>query len=126
MNMKYKTILLSAASALLFSASASATMSADHAYEAGLAAAMDYRYSEALVQFQLAAKQGNREAQRTIGLMLLYGDRLYGADVHRNDEEAIHWLNLAKTSGDKTSAFVLQKLALRDLGRRVVVGSDSK
>jgi TPR repeat protein len=85
MNMKHKTMLLSAALALLFSAtaSASATTSADHEYEVGLAAAMDYRYSEALVQFRLAATQGNLDAQRTIGLMLLYGDRLYGADVHR-------------------------------------------
>ncbi|WP_296506438.1 hypothetical protein [Rhodoferax sp.] len=113
MNMKYKTMLLSAASALLFSTSASATMSADHAYEIGLAAAMDYRYSEALVQFRVAATQGNRDAQRTIGLMLLYGERLYGADVHRNDEEAIHWLKSASASGCETSSFVLQKLALR-------------
>jgi TPR repeat protein len=117
MNMKHKTMLLSAALALLFSAtasaSASATTSADHEYEVGLAAAMDYRYSEALVQFRLAATQGNLDAQRTIGLMLLYGDRLYGADVHRNDDEAIHWLKLAKTSGDETSAFVLEKLARR-------------
>jgi hypothetical protein len=55
MNMKYKTRLLSAASVLLFSASASATLTADHEYEVGLAAAMDHRHSEALVRFRFAA-----------------------------------------------------------------------
>jgi TPR repeat protein len=111
--MMYKTIMLSAASALLISMPAAATMSADLAYEVGLAAATDYRYSDALAQFRVAAQEGNRDAQRTLGMMLLYGEHLYGADVHRDGGEAIHWLKSAASSGCEVSTFMLKKLDLQ-------------
>lgn len=65
-------------------------MSVDHAYEVGLEATRDYHYAEALLHFHLAAEEGNRDAQRTIGLMLLDGERLYDSAIQQNHEQAMH------------------------------------
>src|SRR5450830_1449739 len=79
--------------ALFFSTSA--TMAADRSYELGMEAATNYRYAEALMHFQAAAERGDQAAQRNLGLMLLYGERLYGNDVRRDHEQAKRWLQTA-------------------------------
>lgn len=80
-------------------------------YELGLEAADNYRYSEALMHFQRAAEQGERGARRNLGLMLLYGDRLYGKEVGRDQEQGKRWLQLAATDGCEVSTFMLKVMA---------------
>lgn len=86
----------------------SASLAADGAYERGVEAAENYRYSDALMHFQVAAERGDRSAQRNLGLMLLYGERLYGNDVRRDHEQAKRWLRIASDNKDEVSSFLLR------------------
>ena len=70
----------------------------------------DYRYAAGLVPLRQAATAGNRDARRTLGLMLLYGEALYGAEVPTRREEGLHWLRLAAGDGCDVSKHVLAKL----------------
>lgn len=79
-------------------------------FGAGIDAASDYRYSEALGYFRNAAKLGNLDAQRSAGLMLLYGGALYGQEIRANRGEALQWLGLAAKGGCRVSAYVLARL----------------
>lgn len=79
--------------------------------ERGLDAAENYRYAEALMHFQQAAEQGDRGARRNLGLMLLYGDLLYGKEVGRQREQAKRWLQAAAAEGCEVSTFMLKVLA---------------
>lgn len=81
------------------------------AYESGLDAVENYRYGEALMHFQQAAAQGERGARRNLGLMLLYGELLYGKEVARNREQGKHWLQAAAADGCEVSAFMLKVMA---------------
>ena len=82
--------------------------------EAELAAALDHaadhRYAIALAHFRLSAEQGNVQAQRSLGLMLLKGEPLYGGEVPGNRVEALRWLSLAADKGCGVSKFVLARL----------------
>ena len=75
----------------------------------GQGAASDYRYAEALAGVQEAARQGSREAQKISGLMLLYGERLYGEEVRADREQAIKWLTAAAAGGCEVSAHLLRR-----------------
>lgn len=79
--------------------------------EKALEAASEYRYAQAMTHFRGAAEQGNVDAQRSSGLMALYGDRLYGSAVPRNRTEAVKWLNLAAKGGCEVSSYMLNHLA---------------
>jgi TPR repeat protein len=79
-------------------------------YDLGLDSAEDHRYSAAYSHFLIAAEAGNREAQRTVALMLLYGESVYGPEVKRNREQAVHWFKVAAQNGCQTSAYMLRKL----------------
>jgi len=70
----------------------------------------DYRYAAGLVPLRKAAEAGDRAASRTLGLMLLQGEALYGAEVPRNREEGLRWLRLAAADGCEVSKHVLAKL----------------
>lgn len=98
------------ASILLLSSLTTAAVAANAEHEAGLEAASEYRYAKALSHFQAAATQGDREAQRTSGLMLLYGHRLYGHEVATDRAQAVKWLNAAAAGGCQVSAAVLRQL----------------
>ena len=100
---------LGTAAALLFATPAA--FAADPSYERGLEASSNYRYSEALMHFTAAAEQGHRDAQRNLGLMLLYGDLLYGRDISRNRKQAKRWLQAAAANGCDVSSFMLKVLA---------------
>ena len=80
-------------------------------YELGVEAAANYRYAEALMHFKQAAEQGDRDARRTLGLMLLYGGQLYGKEVERNPEQAKRWLRAAANDGCEVSTFMLKGMA---------------
>jgi TPR repeat protein len=104
-------VLAGAAMAILMSMTLSApALASDQEYEAGLVAAGEHRYAQALSHFQAAAVQGDRNAQRTSGLMLLYGERLYGAEVHADKLQAMKLLRAAAQSGCEVSARMLSQL----------------
>lgn len=89
---------------------------ADAAYEAGLQAAQDFHYAQALDYFNQAAERGDRDALRSAGLMLLYGQDLYGEEVHKDWITAVHLLAEAALKGCSVSARVLRQLEVRDHG----------
>lgn len=68
-------------------------------------------YAEAFAHYRAAAEKGDRNAQRTTGLMLLYGERLYGSQVRQDVDEAKKWLSRAAANGCETSAYMLRRLA---------------
>ena len=76
-------------------------------YELGLEAAANYRYAETLAHFLAAAERGDRNARRAVGLMLLYGDLLYGQEVPRDREQGRRWLRLAADDGCEVSASMI-------------------
>ena len=86
-------------------------IAANPSYERGIEATNDYRYSDALMHFMAAAEQGDKEAQRNLGLMLLYGDRLYNGEISRNRAQAKRWLEAAANQGCQVSAFMLKMMA---------------
>lgn len=88
---------------------ASTAWSAPHAaYGLGQEAIADYRYGEALAHFRQAAEHGDRDAQRILGLMLLYGESLYGQEVLRDPLQARRWLGDAARNGCEVSEFLLR------------------
>ena len=109
MRIRRRIFSFCTAAALLFSATAA--MAVNPSYELGLEASSSYRYSETLKHFTRAAEQGDRDAQRSLGLMLLYGERLYGRDVPRNHEQAKRWLQAAAGQGCAVSSFMLKAMA---------------
>lgn len=78
--------------------------------ELALGDAADYRYASALSHFRLSAAAGNVQAQRSLGLMLLTGEALYGNEIRGNRVEAVKWLSLAASNGCGVSKYVLARL----------------
>ncbi len=79
-----------------------------------LASAMEmfaeHRYAAGLVPLQKAAEMGDRDARRTLGLMLLYGQSLYNTEVPTNREQGLRWLRMAAGDGCEISKYMLTKL----------------
>lgn len=69
-----------------------------------------HRYAAGLVHLRKAAETGDRDARRTLGLMLLYGEALYDDEVPTNRKDGLWWLRLAAADGCETSMHVLAKL----------------
>ena len=88
----------------------------DAEYEAGLREAQELRYAQALDHFNQAAAQGHRDALRTAGLMLLYGQDLYGEEVQKDWITAMHLLAEAAAQGCAVSAQVLRQTKPRRFG----------
>lgn len=80
------------------------------AFERAQEAIADHRYAEARSQLQLAAEQGDRDAQRSLGLMLLYGEALYGPQVRADRAQARRWLQTASERGCEVSSFILKHM----------------
>ena len=78
-------------------------------YEAGVEAMHDFHFEEAQAHLERAAGQGHRDAQRTLGLMLLYGENLYGPTVHRKTGKAVAMLKQAADQGCEVSRFGLAR-----------------
>lgn len=78
-------------------------MAAEEAFE-------DYRYAAGLFHVRKAAEAGDRGARRTLGLMLLSGEALYGPEIPANRDEALRWLRLAAAEGCAISKHVLGKV----------------
>jgi TPR repeat protein len=96
---------------LLWSAADRAVASDGQAqYDAGLEASAQMDYAQALTHFKQAAALGNRDAQRTGGMMLMYGAALYGNDVPTQQAEAVALLKAAADAGCEMSYFLLTRL----------------
>lgn len=78
-------------------------------YAAGLEATTEQDYARALGYFQQAAALGHRDAQRNSGMMLMYGEALYGAAVPTRKAEATAWLKAAAGAGCEMSAYLLNR-----------------
>lgn len=109
--MKTRRHLFMTCTAMALLCPISTAFAANPSYERGIEATNDYRYSEALMYFTAAAEQGDKDAQRNLGLMFLYGDRLYDGDIPRNRKQAKRWLEAAASQGCKVSAFMLKVMA---------------
>ncbi len=93
----------------------SGSFAASDAYLEGVAAQADYRYAQALDKFLVAANEGNPHAQRKAGLMLLYGERVYGMEIKQNRPLAIQLLKQAASGGCEVSQHMLTKHHLAGL-----------
>jgi TPR repeat protein len=58
-----------------------------------------------------AAEAGSRQAQEMLGLMYLYGSRLYGDGVAKNMNEALRWLELAAKQDSMLARQLLRRSA---------------
>lgn len=70
----------------------------------------DGRYGVALTHLIVAADQGDVDAQRTAGLMLLYGEQVYGAEVIRDVARAKVLLSRAAANGCEVSKHAHSRL----------------
>lgn len=70
----------------------------------------EHRFSAGLLHLKKGAESGDRDARRTLGLMLLYGEALYSTEVPTDRAQGVRWLRLAATDGCETSRYVLSKL----------------
>ena len=70
----------------------------------------EHRYAAGLVPLQMAAEVGDRDARRTLGLMLIYGQSLYNTEISTNREQGLRWLRMAAAEGCETSQYMLAKL----------------
>ena len=109
--MSIKRIIVICCNATVLLLATSVAFAVNPSYERGVEANEDYRYSEALMHFMFAAEQGDPNAQRNLGLMLLYGERLYSRNVPRNHEQAKRWLLAASRQGCEVSSFMLKVMA---------------
>jgi len=115
MEIKRHILMCGIAAALLFPTTAIMANSSD--YDLGQQASESYQYSVALMHFAAAAEHGDKDAQRNLGLMLLYGERLYGAEVHADQPQALRWLKLAASQGDEVSALMLRRHSVPKINR---------
>ena len=76
--------------------------------EPALAAYERSHYAEAVDLLRPPAEGGNPRAQEMLGLMHLYGSRLYGAQVPRDLEQARYWLRRAALAGSAVARHALQ------------------
>ena len=97
------------AGALALGAAAAMASDGEQSYQAGVQAAEDLRYAEALRHFSQAAAEGHAPAMRTAGLMLFYGEKLYGPEIRQNRGSAIRLLRQAAGLGCEVSASVLKQ-----------------
>lgn len=95
-----------------------AMASGDAELALALDAAADYQHGLALVHFKRAGAQGNVQAQRSAGLMLLSGESLYGDEIRADRAEALRWLTLAAANGCGVSKLILTRIGKRTLSFR--------
>ena len=74
-----------------------------------------YRYGQALAPLERAAQSGNRQARLSLGMMLIYGESLYGQEVPSRYLAGVEWLRLAARDGCEVSSHVLTKLEKRSM-----------
>lgn len=77
---------------------------------AARAAFDDRQYLRALTQLRVAADKGNSRAQCISGLMLLYGEELYGVEIKTDRPGAVRYLKEAAIQGDEIATFMLKSV----------------
>ncbi len=106
----HRMLAVATTATLLALASGQAFAHGDEAVARAQEAIQDYRYDQALAHYREAAQLGNRFAQRTLAMMLLKGEALYGKEVAADRTEAIKWFTAAAEKGCGVSKFMLTKL----------------
>ena len=82
---------------------------ADDAYDRAMEAAEAWDYAEAASWLRIAAERGDVRAQERLGLMLVHGERLYGAALRSDPDEGLEWLERAAARGSDVARFVLAR-----------------
>ncbi|MCU0896640.1 MAG: hypothetical protein MUC55_03975 [Burkholderiales bacterium] len=83
---------------------------ADDAYDRAMDAAEAWDYAEAASWLHVAAERGDVRAQERLGLMLVHGERLYGAALRSDAAEGLEWLERAAGRGSDVPRFVLTRV----------------
>lgn len=109
-----KRIVTSVALAVVVCALPLAAM-ADARADAGFAAAEDFDYAGALEHFRAAGEAGDVQGARIAGLMLLYGETLYGPAVKQDRAAAIKLLRTAAAGGCEVSAAMVRKVSMEGI-----------
>lgn len=89
------------------------TTAASPAFERALESMEASHYLEARQYLQSAAEQGDRDAQRSLGLMMLYGETLYGKEIPADIQQARRWLQTASKQGCEVSYHMLKTMDAR-------------
>ena len=100
--------LLSSSSLLPVAGFAQSTVPGSYAQ--GLALYEDQRYVDAISALCIAAEDGDVRAQRLLGMMYLYGEKLYGSAVPRDYGMALSWLYRASAQGDDVAIWTLARI----------------
>lgn len=90
------------------------TASAETATEAAQEAYAKQHFAIALAEYRRAAEAGERSAQEIVGLMYLYGPRLYGTAVDRDVAAAKLWLCRAAAQQSEVARYVVARLDERE------------
>lgn len=104
---------IAAVSALLLTTAHAEQDPVHQEYEQAMEAAFNYQYGVARMHLESAARNGYPQAQRNLGLMYLFGERLYGDGMLRDLAQARQWLQKAAEGRDEVALFVLRMMAIR-------------
>jgi TPR repeat protein len=121
--MKATQVVLTIAAAMLL---APAVVQSQDAMARAQAACDAYDWPEALAWFEVAAEDGDRQAQQTVALMHLYGAQLY-AGVERDVGRAKAWMYRAEAQGSTVAKHMLVRLEREpgiDPARLIAAASD--
>lgn len=80
---------------------------AGEAFDQGIEAYEDAKYSQAISHFRVAADAGDARAQEILGFVYLLGPTAYGAAIPGDREQAIHWFGRAAQGGREIARHVL-------------------
>ncbi len=105
-----RTFAALAAAVLLTPLAAPAQQDARNAFDEAVAQYEIGHYREAVSWLSIAGENGDVRAQQMLGLMHLYGDALYGAEVPRDLGLARAWLYRAEAQGSGVARYALTKL----------------
>jgi TPR repeat protein len=108
--MRFTSIIPALMASLAALPASSQALTPHEEYQAGLDAARERQYAEALNHFQSASREGHKDAQRISGLMLLYGEHLYRGEVQSDRAQAVQWLRKAADSGCEVSKAMVRHL----------------
>jgi TPR repeat protein len=81
-------------------------------YAEGLALYEHGRYVDAISALAIAGEDGDARAQRLLGMMYLYGERLHGSAVERNPGLALSWLYRASAQGDEVATWTVARIVV--------------
>jgi TPR repeat protein len=113
--MRAKPVVIAVLAAALLTAMSASAADASSPYDQAIDTLDAYDDPRAVAQLRAAATSGDLRAQRLLGFMLLYGERLFPG-VRSDRTEALEWLRKAANRGDEAAAFVVRRADQRIVG----------